>query len=95
MKPAARVTDLHVCPRSTGLVPHVGGPILEGESTILIDGFLAAVSSDKCLCAGPPDTISGGSSTVNFGGKKAVRLGDSTEHGGRITSGSSSVLIGD
>ena len=27
MKPAARVTDAHVCPMVTGTVPHVGGPI--------------------------------------------------------------------
>ena len=27
MKPAARVTDMHVCPMVTGVVPHVGGPI--------------------------------------------------------------------
>ena len=25
--PAARLTDLHVCPMFTVLVPHVGGPI--------------------------------------------------------------------
>ena len=28
MPPAARVTDMHVCPMVTGIVPHVGGPIL-------------------------------------------------------------------
>ena len=26
--PAARMTDMHVCPMVTGVVPHVGGPIL-------------------------------------------------------------------
>jgi hypothetical protein len=26
-KPAARLTDMHVCPMITVLVPHVGGPI--------------------------------------------------------------------
>ena len=26
--PAARITDMHVCPMVTVLVPHVGGPIL-------------------------------------------------------------------
>ena len=25
--PAARLTDMHVCPMVTGVVPHVGGPI--------------------------------------------------------------------
>ncbi len=27
-QPAARVGDLHTCPMVTGIVPHVGGPIL-------------------------------------------------------------------
>ena len=26
-QPAARLTDMHVCPMITVLVPHVGGPI--------------------------------------------------------------------
>lgn len=26
--PAARVTDTHVCPMVTGIIPHVGGPIV-------------------------------------------------------------------
>ena len=25
MQPAARLTDMHVCPMVTGVVPHVGG----------------------------------------------------------------------
>ena len=28
MPPAARVGDMHVCPMVTGVVPHVGGPVL-------------------------------------------------------------------
>jgi hypothetical protein len=28
MRPAARVTDMHVCPMVTGIVPDVGGAIL-------------------------------------------------------------------
>jgi uncharacterized Zn-binding protein involved in type VI secretion len=36
-KPAARVTDMHVCPMVTGVVPHVGGPVLPpGCPTVLI-----------------------------------------------------------
>ena len=27
-QPAARVSDMHTCPMVTGIVPHVGGPIL-------------------------------------------------------------------
>jgi len=28
MPPAARLTDMHTCPMVTGVVPHVGGPII-------------------------------------------------------------------
>ena len=41
-QPAARVTDMHVCPMVTpGLppVPHVGGPLLPpGSPSVLIGG---------------------------------------------------------
>ena len=42
-QPAARITDMHVCPMVTGIVPHVGGPILPpGAVTVLIGGLPAA-----------------------------------------------------
>lgn len=97
-KPAARITDLHTCPLVTpGLppVPHVGGPILgPGVPTVLIGGVPAAVLGDLCTCVGPPDTILIGSATVMIGNKPAARLGDSTAHGGVITAGCPTVLIG-
>ena len=35
--PAARLTDMHVCPMLTVLVPHVGGPIVgPGAPTVMI-----------------------------------------------------------
>ena len=37
---------------------------------------------------GSDDTINAGSSCVMFNGKPAARIGDSTEHGGKITEGS-------
>ena len=97
-KPAARITDMHVCPMVTpGLppVPHVGGPVLgPGVPTVFIGGVPAAVLGDLCTCVGPPDTILMGSSTVMVGGKPAARLGDPTAHGGTITVGCPTVLIG-
>ncbi len=95
MPPAARVGDMHVCPMVTGVVPHVGGPILPpGEPTVLIEGMPAARLGDMATCAGPPDTIIMGSGTVLIGGKPAARLGDSTAHGGSIVLGSFTVIIG-
>ena len=96
MPPAARITDLHICPMvEPGPVPHVGGPILPaGEPTVLIGGLPAARVGDKAVCVGPPDTIIAGSGTVLIGGKPAARMGDSTAHGGVIILGCSTVIIG-
>ena len=98
MLPAARVTDLHVCPMQTpGIVPipHVGGPIVgPGAATVLIGGLPAAVEGDMCVCIGPPDKISKGSATVTCEGKAAARMGDTTAHGGKLLSMCPTVLIG-
>ncbi|QIP13088.1 type VI secretion protein [Spirosoma aureum] len=97
-QPAARVGDMHVCPMVTpGVppIPHVGGPILPpGAVTVLIGGQPAACVGDMCVCVGPPDSIILGSMTVLIGGKPAARMGDSTVHGGTITLGMPTVLIG-
>ncbi|MGY6521122.1 MAG: PAAR domain-containing protein [Mongoliitalea sp.] len=94
-QPAARITDMHSCPMVTGTVPHVGGPILPpGEATVLIGGMPAARIGDMAVCTGPPDAIIAGSSTVFIGGMPAARMGDSTAHGGFITAGEFTVLIG-
>lgn len=97
-KPAARLTDMHVCPMVTpGVppIPHVGGPILgPGIPTVLIAGMPAAVLGDSCTCVGPPDSIVLGSATVLIGGKPAARLGDTTAHGGSIVLGAPTILIG-
>lgn len=94
-KPAARVSDMHVCPMVTGVVPHVGGPILPpGCPTVLIGGLPAARVGDMVTCVGPPDSIVMGSSTVMIGGMPAARMGDMTVHGGSIVLGCMNVFIG-
>jgi uncharacterized Zn-binding protein involved in type VI secretion len=66
--PAARVGDMHVCPMVTGVVPHVGGPILPpGSPTVLIGGMPAARVGDMATCVGPPDAIIVGCPTVMIG----------------------------
>jgi uncharacterized Zn-binding protein involved in type VI secretion len=92
--PAARVGDMHVCPMVTGLVPHVGGPILPpGGVTVLIGKMPAARVGDMAVCAGPPDVIALGSFKVLIKGQPAARLGDMTAHGGAIVVGYPLVLI--
>ena len=95
MPPAARVTDMHVCPMVTGLVPHVGGPILPPCAPQVMIGFLpAARVTDMAVCVGPPDVIVLGSMTVMIGGLPAARMGDLTAHGGTIVLGCMTVMIG-
>lgn len=98
MPPAARLTDMHVCPMVTPEVPpipHIGGPIIgPGAPTVLIGKLPAAVMGDMATCVGPPDTIVKGSSTVMIEKKPAARVGDSTAHGGTIALGCFNVMIG-
>ena len=93
--PAARITDMHVCPAFTGPVPHVGGPILPPCAvTVLIGELPAARITDMAVCVGPPDIIVLGSFTVLICSLPAARLGDMTAHGGVIVSGMPTVLVG-
>lgn len=96
MPPAARLTDMHTCPMTTGPVPHVGGPVVgPGVPTVLIGCMPAAVMGDMCVCVGPPDSIVKGSATVLIMNKPAARLGDNTAHGGVILGpGCPTVMIG-
>jgi uncharacterized Zn-binding protein involved in type VI secretion len=95
MMPAARITDMHVCPQVTVLVPHVGGPIVMGAFTVLISGLPAAHATSMAVCVGPPDMVAMGSPTVLVGGLPAARLLDPCGHGGMIVGpGCPTVLIG-
>src|SRR3954466_9132098 len=91
MPPAARITDMHVCPMVTPAlppIPHVGGPISSPcVPNVLIGSLPAAVVGDLCVCVGPPDSIVKGSATVLIGGRPAARMGDTTAHGGNIVFG--------
>jgi len=85
--PAARLGDMHTCPMVTGIVPHVGGPVMPVGGITLIAGLPAARIGDLAVCVGPPDVIVTGSATCMIGGMPAARLGDVTAHGGVIVSG--------
>jgi len=94
-QPAARISDIHTCPMvDPGPKPHVGGPVLSGEPTVLIGGMPAARVGDRAVCIGPLDAVAQGEKSVLIGGKPAARLGDKTTHGGIISSGFPTVLIG-
>lgn len=94
MPPAARLTDMHVCPMFNGPVPHVGGPISgPGAPTVLIGGLPAARVTDMAVCVGPPDLIAMGSFKVLIANMPAARMGDMTAHGGTIVLGCPTVII--
>ena len=97
MPEAARQTDFHTCPMSnpgTPPVPHIGGPIIDGNFNVFIGGLPAATAGSKCFCTGSVDTIIQGSSTVFISGKPAARMGDLTAHGGKVSTGCINVIIG-
>lgn len=89
MPPAARVTDMHVCP-----IAKAPGPIAAGAATVKIGFLPAARLGDVVTCPLGPDTIISGSPTVKIDGLPAARLGDATGHGGTITAGFPGVMIG-
>lgn len=88
MPPAARITDAHGCP------VHGGGPVVSGESSVIICYQFAARIGDTLVCPPAVDVISGGETSVLIGFQDAARRGDPTAHGGRITSGAPTVNIG-
>ena len=95
MPPASRISDMHACPMVTGIIPHVGGPILPpGKPTVLIVSLPAATVGSMCVCVGPPDVIAKGSSSVLISSMPAARMGDNTGHGGVIVLGAPTVMVG-
>ena len=93
-QPAARLTDMHVCPFiEPTFVPHVGGPITgPGCPTVLIGGLPAAHIGDTATCVGTPDVIVGCNPMVLVGDLPIARMGDATAHGGVIVLGCFTVL---
>ena len=79
-QPAARITDLHTCPMSTGGAAHVGGPVTSGESSVLIEYQPAAREGDEATCTGATDTISSGELVKIHRECNRVGLSRSREH---------------
>jgi uncharacterized Zn-binding protein involved in type VI secretion len=69
-QPAWRaVTDVHVCPQVNGVVPHVGGFVAKGSTTVLINNFPAARQGDVITeGGGGPNGIAMGFLNVQIGG---------------------------
>lgn len=66
--PAWRATaDFHACPLVSGVVPHVGGVVAMGSTTVLINNLPAARQGDMIVEAGPPNSLVMGCPTVIIG----------------------------
>ncbi len=59
--------DFHTCPLVTGVVPHVGGMVAMGSTTVLINNLPAARQGDMITEGGPPNSIVMGCPTVLIG----------------------------
>jgi uncharacterized Zn-binding protein involved in type VI secretion/pimeloyl-ACP methyl ester carboxylesterase len=87
---AARLGDNHLCPQ------HLGKIVATNTApTILIEGRPAARVTSQLVCIGGPlDTVAMGEPTVLMMGLDAARMLDGTLHGGLISEGAPTVLIG-
>lgn len=93
--PAARVGDMHVCPMFTGIIPHVGGPVMPpGSVNVFVGGSPQATVGHLCVCNGPLDAIATGVPTVLVHGMPAAVMGSLTVHGGSVITGFIPVEIG-
>lgn len=93
-KQVATLGSMHVCPLCSGLVPHIGGPIIgPGHTNILFNGKPAVTVGDMCTCTGPPDMLAQGNPAVMMNGKPTVCVGNLTAHGGTVITGESNILI--
>jgi uncharacterized Zn-binding protein involved in type VI secretion len=67
-KPAWRcIIDVHSCPLSDGPKPHVGGSILKGSTTVLINNAPAARVGDSITEASAPNFVTSGVNNVIIG----------------------------
>lgn len=91
MPPAARLGDLHTCPK---MPP--GGAIIAGASSVMFEGKPAARLNDACACADGPSHVGTASRSVTIEGQPAARVGDTTcHHGVILPPGATTVSIGD
>ncbi|WP_417237006.1 HET-C-related protein [Bizionia paragorgiae] len=91
----ATVGDTHTCPMVTGTTAHVGGTIMTGASSVLVNNKPVARMGDKVFCTGCGmiATIIQGDANVLIEGKPIAYIGCMHSHGGVITSGQANAFI--
>lgn len=94
-KPAATKASTHICKRTTGNTPHVGGPALNGSPNVFFQGQPALRKDDPLFCNAPDQPkVASGSSVVSINGRLAARAGDLSSHQSKLEGGSTIVFIG-
>ena len=92
-KLAATIQCEHICSQSDGPKPHVGGKIVGGSKNVHIGGKGACRQGDQVMCSSPNINKAGvGSPSVFINNKSAIRIGDTTTHGGKIVTGNTSFV---
>lgn len=67
-KPIWRASaDFQNCPQFTGTVPHVGGMVISGSTSVKINGLPALRKDDRIIEGGSQNTINTGESSVIIG----------------------------
>jgi len=100
MPNAAVVGSKTFCPLltpGTPPVPHTGGTVVTGATSVMICGQPAARMGDNILCNGAPphpDTILKGSKSVTICKMPAAYATSSTAGGGTVIKGALTVTIG-
>lgn len=61
------LSDAHTCPLVSGTVPHSGGVVAQGSTTVLINNLPAARQDDMVVETGGPNSITMGCLTVIIG----------------------------
>ena len=93
-KQIVTINMMHTCPMTTGMVPHVGGPVIgPGSAGVTINGTPIALQGDMCQCQGPPDTITQGCPRVTINGVPIAVQQSPTAHGGIIPQGVTGVVV--
>ena len=85
---AARITDAQACP------VHGPPPVSTGSTTVFVGYMPAGRVTDNIACV-PPDLITKGASNVVINNRHAARITDPTGHGGMISQGCLTVVIGE
>lgn len=83
-EPAARVSDMHTCPKveffplgngTTVAVPHIGGPIVAaGATNVMIEGQGAAMMGSLCTCTAGGSPYLGPTIDTIVTGSSTVRI---------------------